>query len=593
MQEEANAADIGADLDEFMKAWTKKIAGEELDAGEDTALLQQQPDTALGQRVSDTARTRVSTQRQADASSAPPAAAAPAATTRGRPRCSLLRRPRAVFSFQGLAVLLLLSAVVGWCLRDAPDEAAEERITGMGPEPWGLIGSGDATSTSDGDDPAQGPIVLADWNATKLEGMVREELIPVIHLDEDVEEDTDQLLPPPTDGGALSSWPTYAPTNRPKCNSPAASDNMKLKSRASALLTPLGLQPWSVVIDHGGHVRSETRCLRHLAAFEAARGQKIPFPVVVKPVAGRQGAGVVTGVKTVEGICAALRTMRGTGGNVGAFRKRAKKKKKKVPLALVEEMVFGANYRVFVFRGRVIDVVFREMAFVVGNGKATLGKLIRRRNKAQKKARLFETKAVSWNMIAARYNLTRKSVVPTGDRVQITMVGNYHNGPSIVYYCRLHSFKLGLDPHCCAVLRDPLAGCNPFHVPLDAIHPSNLRKWAAVNDALGGAMSGMDYMTPDINGTKGYVIDVNNMADDVIHLKASFGPEPEKHVWLPFSGAGRLWKKKRDLWHELIPCYYWGDKRSAGHRWTQRFCKCLYHYNGAQHLRPRGYKEGG
>merc|ERR1711964_783839 len=102
--------------------------------------------------------------------------------------------------------------------------------------------------------------------------------------------------------------------------------------------------------------------------------------------------------------------------------------------------------------------------------------------------------------IAARYNLTRKSVVPAGDRVQITMVGNYHNG------------------------------CNAFHVPLDAIHPSNLRKWAAVNDALGGAMSGMDYMTPDINGTKGYVIDVNNMADDVIHLKASFGPEPEKHV---------------------------------------------------------------
>ena len=127
MQEEANAADIGADLDEFMKAWTKKIeAGEELDADEDTALLQQPPDTALGQRVSDTARTRVSTQRQADASSAPPAAAAPAAATRGRPRCSLLRRPRAVFSFQGLAVLLLLSAVVGWCLRDAPDEAAED-----------------------------------------------------------------------------------------------------------------------------------------------------------------------------------------------------------------------------------------------------------------------------------------------------------------------------------------------------------------------------------------------------------------------------------------------------------------------------------
>ena len=50
-------------------------------------------------------------------------------------------------------------------------------------------------------------------------------------------------------------------------------------------------------------------------------------------------------------------------------------------------MVTGEVYRVNVFRGRVLDVVRREMAFVVGDGTATLGELVKARNRVQRNTR--------------------------------------------------------------------------------------------------------------------------------------------------------------------------------------------------------------
>ena len=242
--------------------------------------------------------------------------------------------------------------------------------------------------------------------------------------------------PPPTIAPTAPSWPTTKPTKRPECNDKAAGNNMKLKSRASALLTPLGLQPWSLGIDASGFLHhSEASCRTRLAKLE--QRQKIPFPVVVKPVAGLQGKGVETGVKDVAGICAAIKRLLGKSSRTSRDMKHFLKlaRRSRAPLLLVEEMVFGNNYRVFVYRGRVIDVVYREMATVKGDGKATLATLIARRNTKQRRQRLHPVKFVSWDMIATRYKLKRGSIVKRGKKVQITMVGNFHNG------------------------------CNPFHVP--------------------------------------------------------------------------------------------------------------------------------
>ena len=292
---------------------------------------------------------------------------------------------------------------------------------------WATIGAGELDATV-----GAGPLVRADW-ARAEEAALRHD-IATLHLSAasagSAKNDTDGEA---GDGViAHKPWPLVAPSKRPRCNSYEASRNMKYKNRASRILTPLGLQPWSMALDAKSQVSKEA-CRAQLRRFD--RRQRIPFPVVVKPVAGMQGKGVVTGVKNIAGICNAVRDIIGKAGEaVQQFLDMAKRHKD--PLLIIEEMVFGDNFRVFVVHGRVIDVIQREMAFVVGDGQKTLASLIRQRNARQRRAKLFPTIFVSWDMIRARYNLTKTDVVENGKRVQITMVGNYHNG------------------------------CNPFHVPL-------------------------------------------------------------------------------------------------------------------------------
>ena len=328
--------------------------------------------------------------------------------------------------------------------------------------------------------------------------------------------------------------PTSAPTERPKCNTPAVQHRMKHKDRASRVLTPLGLQPWSVTVSTGTRMRDAAACKARLALFEEDQGRQIPFPVVVKTTAGTKGEGVKTGVKSVAGVCAAMGELFTDESDPGGpWLERQK--------AIVEQFVSGDVYRVMVYSGRVIDVVGRVMAFVVGDGAASLQNLIKARNLRQKSAGMHATFSVSWDMIKDRYDLGRASVVPDGAKVQITLVGNYHNG------------------------------CNPYHVPLDTIHPDHLKKWVAANDALGAAFSGMDYVSPNISEPTGYVVDVNTMADDIIHLKAHYGTNPEQHTWLPFQppppevarnttrpGENVYGEpaEERDRLQTLIPCYY-------------------------------------
>ena len=287
---------------------------------------------------------------------------------------------------------------------------------------------------------------------------------------DDAEDDAKAVaaLPVPVvDAAAVLSqnWPVLK--TRPNCNSKKARRNMKHKTRTSMILSPLGLSPWSTALDAIKGDKGRAACTRHLETIVKA-GRVIPFPVVVKPAAGVQGLGVTTGVKTLQGICDAVDTMVSGAaktsnptfkGSVKDFFHGSRKGQ-----ILVEQMVFGENYRVFVYRGRVIDVVRREMAFVVGDGTATLGNLIRRRNMAQKRAGLHKTHKISHDMIASRYSLKLGSVVERGKKVQITMVGNFHNGcnpfhvPPVVEILRntfffqieraaLHSY--GPDPHSC------------------------------------------------------------------------------------------------------------------------------------------------
>ena len=173
-------------------------------------------------------------------------------------------------------------------------------------------------------------------------------------------------------------------------------------------------------------------------------------------------------------------------------------------------------------------------AYVKGNGRTTLGELIKKRNRKQRRMRLHKTFSVGWDFINRTYALGEDDVVPSGWRVQITEVGNFHNG------------------------------CNPFHVPLKEIHPLNLKKWIAINDAIGAALTGMDYMSPNISEAYGFVIDVNSRPQNDINL-AALPRRVGNETWLPFKpgwgGKGEQFvggerRVKPTTWEALVPCYY-------------------------------------
>ena len=100
----------------------------------------------------------------------------------------------------------------------------------------------------------------------------------------------------------------------------------------------------------------------------------------------------------------------------------------------------------------------------------------------------------------------------------------------------------------------------------------------AVNDALGAAMSGMDWMAPDINRTKGFVIDVNNHADHIIHLRASYGKSPETHRWLPYGPPPQSTDTRKherlEAWRRVVPCYFTRPGEGSSSRTKIRHCKC-------------------
>jgi len=71
---------------------------------------------------------------------------------------------------------------------------------------------------------------------------------------------------------------------------------------------------------------------------------------------------------------------------INAFNNAYKMSKGKAPNKVIgEEFIHGENYRLLVLDKRVIAVVRRKSAFVIGNGKDTLEKLIKEKNIQRKK----------------------------------------------------------------------------------------------------------------------------------------------------------------------------------------------------------------
>jgi cyanophycin synthetase len=166
---------------------------------------------------------------------------------------------------------------------------------------------------------------------------------------------------------------------------------------------------------------------------------------------------------------------------------------------MLENQVYGDNFRVFVFNNKVMDIIKREQPFITGDNKAPLIELIEKKNKLQKEKKLFATTNLDWDyMLEQGYD--KFDIIPLDTKVFITNTINFHNG------------------------------ANPVRIPLDNIPKINLNMFVKAHQLIGLECSGIDYMSPDItvpyNENNGHIIEINDMVDTKIHIDADEGAKP-------------------------------------------------------------------
>jgi cyanophycin synthetase len=204
---------------------------------------------------------------------------------------------------------------------------------------------------------------------------------------------------------------------------------------------------------------------------------RLRFPVVLKPVDGMQGIDVVTDV-----------------GDADTFRHSLQVLLQKYQSVMVEEQINGDVYRVFVFGGRIIDIVRREKPYVVGDGRTTLRDLVRTRNEWLSGHGYFPVTNFRPGLFSNSANTPPPPPPPRrGTRVITTNTVNFHNG---------------------AV---------PSPVSLRRVPRVNRQMFLDAHRALGLECSGIDFISTDIytpfhkNGGK--ILEINSDPDTMIHYR--------------------------------------------------------------------------
>jgi cyanophycin synthetase len=209
---------------------------------------------------------------------------------------------------------------------------------------------------------------------------------------------------------------------------------------------------------------------------------KLEFPCVLKPIDGMQGKDVNTFIK-----------------NKNQFENILNDLLNKYTHIMLENQVYGDNYRIFVFNNEIMDIVKREQPFIIGDGKNTVDELIEEKNKLQKEKKLYPTKNIDWNYILEQgYN--KNEIVENNKKIFITNTINFHNG------------------------------ANPVRIDLNKIPDVNKKMFIKAHKLINLDCSGIDYMSYDISipyyENDGHIIEINNMVDTKIHIDADYGKNP-------------------------------------------------------------------
>ena len=209
----------------------------------------------------------------------------------------------------------------------------------------------------------------------------------------------------------------------------------------------------------------------------------LKFPAVLKPIDGMQGTDVYTFIKTRKQFIKILEDLLIKYNNV-----------------MMEEQVYGDNYRIFVFNNQIMDVIKREQPFIIGNGIDTVENLIIKKNNDQLNKKLYPTKKIDYDYILEQgYN--KDDIVKQNEKIFITNTINFHNG------------------------------ANPVRINLDEISNENKEIFIKAHKLINLECSGIDYMSSDIRipyyKNDGHIIEINDMVDTKIHIDANNRENPD------------------------------------------------------------------
>lgn len=207
---------------------------------------------------------------------------------------------------------------------------------------------------------------------------------------------------------------------------------------------------------------------------------ELTLPVVIKPAAGTLTAeGVVTGVSTKEQALDILRH------GIERYGKM-----------LVEETVQGAKeYRVLVLDGKIIGVIERIPAHVVGDGQSTIGQLIESENRERASVEVMHAqKKIAINKevhnTLKQQGLDIESIPNNGEHVPVKGVANFGAGGDI-------------------------------RVVDDLIHQENADIAIRATNALGLRLAGIDFLCDNIAvsilQSQGAILEVNQHPDIAMH----------------------------------------------------------------------------
>ena len=209
-------------------------------------------------------------------------------------------------------------------------------------------------------------------------------------------------------------------------------------------------------VSNGYQVEFDDKKTYRLSLFD-----DLKKPLVVKPVDDKQGNNVYLNIKTQEEYINATKKIYEFYGQ------------KKVEI-LVEEMFQGDEYRILATQKKILSVIKRLPANVIGDGKFTVGQLIDKKNQDPIRDKAEVYKQIQVDEIILKYlrkkNLNLDTIVPEGERI----------------FLRPHSsFDISL-------------GGDTIDVT-DKIHPSVVTIVAKIMSSIPGlALTGIDYMTTDI-----------------------------------------------------------------------------------------------